>query len=90
MFAPTQIKFAISALRALRHSEDAFPFLLWIPDFLAPWMQQAKKIRKMQRALYLQFFDECQQRVDANDGEFFMANVIRDKANHGLGREQMR
>ncbi|KAL1710409.1 cytochrome P450 [Schizophyllum commune] len=68
---------------------DAFPFLLWIPDFLAPWMQQAKKIRKMQRALYLQFFDECQQRVDANDGEFFMANVIRDKANHGLGREQM-
>ncbi|KAI5889194.1 cytochrome P450 [Schizophyllum commune H4-8] len=68
---------------------DAFPFLLWIPDFLAPWMQQAKKIRKMQRALYLQFFDECQQRVDANDGEFFMANVIRDKASHGLGRDQM-
>ncbi|KAL1721921.1 cytochrome P450 [Schizophyllum commune] len=68
---------------------DAFPFLLWIPDFLAPWMQQAKKIRKMQRALYLQFFDECQQRVDANDGEFFMANVIRDKVNHGLGRDQM-
>ncbi|KAL1745665.1 cytochrome P450 [Schizophyllum fasciatum] len=68
---------------------DIFPFLKWIPERLAPWIKEARTIRKMQRALYLDLFDQCQRRVDAGDSSFFMGSVIRDQAVHGLNRVQM-
>ncbi|KAL1745669.1 cytochrome P450 [Schizophyllum fasciatum] len=68
---------------------DAFPFSKRVPFLLRPWTSEARKIQKMQKSLYLELFDECRKRVEAGDGAFFMGDVVRDRANHGLSREQM-
>ncbi|KAL1710405.1 cytochrome P450 [Schizophyllum commune] len=68
---------------------DVFPILKWIPEWMAPWVARARKIRDMRAALYLGLFDDCRTRVEAGEDNFFMGDVIRDQAGHGLTREQM-
>ena len=57
---------------------------------MAPWVARARKIRDMRAALYLGLFDDCRTRVEAGEDNFFMGDLIRDQAGHGLTREQMR
>ncbi|KAI5889190.1 cytochrome P450 [Schizophyllum commune H4-8] len=68
---------------------DVFPIFKWIPEWMAPWVVRARKIRDMRAALYLGLFDDCRARVEAGEDKFFMGDVIRDQAGHGLTREQM-
>ncbi|KAI4523854.1 cytochrome P450 [Schizophyllum commune Loenen D] len=68
---------------------DVFPILKWIPGWMAPWVARARKIRDMRAALYLGLFDDCRTRVEAGEDNFFMGDVIRDQASHGLAKEQM-
>ncbi|KAL1734779.1 cytochrome P450 [Schizophyllum commune] len=68
---------------------DVFPILKWTPERMAPWVARARKIRDMRAALYLGLFDDCRARVEAGEDNFFMGDVIRDQAGHGLTREQM-
>lgn len=69
---------------------DIFPILQWIPERFAPWIKEAREIRRLQTAMYSELMDECQQRTDAGDGNFFMADVIRDQQTHGMTKDQMR
>ncbi|KAL1665077.1 cytochrome P450 [Schizophyllum commune] len=68
---------------------DVFPILKWIPEWMAPWVARARKIRDMRAALYLGLFDDCRTRVEAGEDNSFMGDVIRDQAGHGLTMEQM-
>ncbi|KAL4999787.1 cytochrome P450 [Aspergillus recurvatus] len=42
---------------------DGISFLRYIPEFLAPWKQKAKEIRRDQRALYSRLYNETKARM---------------------------
>ncbi len=68
---------------------DAFPFLKYMPNFLASYKSRAAAIRKEQRTLYSSLLDETATRAQRQDkASCFMDKLLEDKYNAGLSREQ--
>ncbi|KAH8878703.1 putative cytochrome P450 [Thozetella sp. PMI_491] len=44
---------------------DAFPFLKWMPEILAPWKREAREIRQDQLKLYLRLVGETRSHMQA-------------------------
>ena len=68
---------------------DAFPFLKYLPTFLASYKARAAAIRKEQRTLYSSLLEETAARAKRQDkASCFMDRLLEDKYNTGLNREQ--
>lgn len=69
---------------------DAFPWLRYIPEFLAGWKVRAKAIREEQRSLYFSLLEETKSRVakGAVTGSF-MERVLKDQSKSGLDDEHI-
>ncbi|KAJ6024488.1 hypothetical protein N7540_005285, partial [Penicillium herquei] len=69
---------------------DAFPWLRYLPQFLASWKAKAKNIRTEQRALYFGLLEETIARIakGATTG-YFMERVLQDQQKTGLDDEHV-
>lgn len=69
---------------------DAFPFLKYMPSFLAPYKSRAAKIRHEQRSLYSGLLDETEARMDKR-GKLpcFMDKLLGSREKSGLNAEQL-
>ncbi|KAF9010846.1 cytochrome P450 [Cyathus striatus] len=66
---------------------DAFPFLKFLPEFLAPWKKLAKKLSKQEKDLYFGLLERVEKRVEKEEGNGCFAEVLLEKgAAWGLDR----
>lgn len=69
---------------------DAFPFLEFIPTFLAPWKSWAAAIRHEQRTLYHNLFDETQKRRQQNaKPDCLLGKLVENQEKSGLTKEEI-
>ena len=69
---------------------DAFPFLKYIPSFLAPYKRRAARIRHEQRTLYSDLLDETKARMGKPDNiPCFMENLLESQQKSGLNADQL-
>jgi cytochrome P450 len=69
---------------------DAFPFLRYIPSFLAPWKIKASLIRQEQRSLYFKLMNETQARIASGGATgCFMEKLISEQEKSALTEEQV-
>ncbi|KAJ5781029.1 hypothetical protein N7457_006189 [Penicillium paradoxum] len=67
---------------------DGITFLKHIPEFLAPWKQRAKHIRRDQREIYSRLYNSTKQRMkDGIRVGCFMEKLIDDQEKNGMDDE---
>ncbi|EIN04045.1 cytochrome P450 [Punctularia strigosozonata HHB-11173 SS5] len=69
---------------------DMIPVLKLVPERWAAWKSLVKRLRHLQRALYLRLVKHCENRVANGEGseqEPFIDRVIRKEGEYGLTRE---
>lgn len=67
---------------------DILPILKFIPERWAKWKRDAKRIRKLQRALYFGLLDETAERVRrGQQNDSYMEGVLARQEEFGLDRE---
>lgn len=69
---------------------DAFPFLKYLPEFMAPWKARARAIRLEQRTLYNRLLTETKAKLVKGEAtDCFIARLLRDKEKSGLTDDQV-
>lgn len=69
---------------------DAFPFLKYIPSFLAPYKSRAARIRHQQRTLYSSLLNETKTRLNKRDRiHCFMEKLLESQEKSGLNADQL-
>jgi hypothetical protein len=69
---------------------DAFPFLRYVPEFLATWKSRAKIVRNEQRSLYISLLEETKARVAKGiTTGCFMERMLQDQPKSGLDDEHV-
>ncbi|KAF8191110.1 cytochrome P450 [Mycena galopus ATCC 62051] len=67
---------------------DAIPILKFIPERWAKWKQECKRIRNLQRTLYLKMRDETKVRMRRGEGNgCYMEEVLRREKELGMDDE---
>lgn len=47
---------------------DIFPFLVWVPEYLATWKREVKEIRKLHAELYHSLYADVEKRLESGRG----------------------
>lgn len=69
---------------------DAFPFLKWVPEFLAPWKTRAKSVREEQNSLYLRLLRETKKRIEVGGGgDCFLRTMLEDQRENNMNDEEV-
>ncbi|KAH8805047.1 cytochrome P450 [Xylogone sp. PMI_703] len=68
---------------------DAFPFLRYLPDFMAPWKREARAIRQEQSSLYFALLNETKSIAQERHSDCFMAKLLAEQEKHQLDDEHL-
>lgn len=69
---------------------DAFPFLKYLPDFITPWRNKARRIRNEQRTLYYGLLNDTKRLMNRSSApECFMARLLKEQGKSGLDEEHL-
>lgn len=69
---------------------DLIPILRYVPERWAPWKTLCRKVRSMQRELYLGLLDECEDRLRRGVGNgCYMEDIFEKREELGLDREMV-
>lgn len=69
---------------------DAFPFLKYLPEFMASWKARARAIRMEQRTLYNRLLTETKSKLAKGEAtDCFIARLLRDQEKSSLTDDQV-
>lgn len=63
---------------------DAFTFLKYLPDWLAKWRSQARRIHKAHHDFYLDLFNTAKRRRQQGAPECMMSKLISEQDKNGM------
>lgn len=67
---------------------DAFPFLKYLPEFLAPWKKWAKAVRKEQKELYMRLVNETRERIAVGKAkDCLLAQILEGQEKNDMDDE---